>query len=89
MLWPAVEPSQPPNVLVLDDGPAACTALADNGFAVPEVQTGEEAMHLLHERPFDLILLDMNVSVEQAGRVLSNSQVRSRLQNHYAGGGRC
>ena len=54
-------PSQAFSVLVLDDEPAASTALAESGFAVTAVRTGEEAMDLIRERPFDLILLDMNV----------------------------
>jgi DNA-binding response OmpR family regulator len=56
-----MSPPQEFSVLVLDNTPAVGATLAASGFAVTEVRTGEEAMRLIQQRPFDLVLLDMNV----------------------------
>jgi DNA-binding response OmpR family regulator len=56
-----MSPPQKFSVLVLDNLSAVSATLAASGFAVTEVPTGEEAMRLIRQRPFDLVLLDMNV----------------------------
>jgi two-component system, OmpR family, KDP operon response regulator KdpE len=48
-------------VLLLDDEPAVRSALAAGGFAAIEVRTAEEAVHLVGQQSFDLVLLDMSV----------------------------
>jgi two-component system, OmpR family, KDP operon response regulator KdpE len=48
-------------VLVLDDEPAVRSALAASGFAAIEVRSAEEAVHLVRQQSFDLVLLDMSV----------------------------
>jgi len=57
--------SQPFSVLVVDDEPALRkvirTSLAASGFAVEEAGTGNEAVGAVHERMFDLVLLDVNM----------------------------
>jgi two-component system KDP operon response regulator KdpE len=59
------EPSHPIHVLVVDDEPALRkvfrTALTASGFVVEEACSGEEAVDLLPQRPFDLVLLDINM----------------------------
>jgi two-component system KDP operon response regulator KdpE len=58
-------PSQPLQVLVVDDEPALRrvfrTSLAANGFVVQEARSGEEAVELLSQFPFSLVLLDINM----------------------------
>jgi two-component system, OmpR family, KDP operon response regulator KdpE len=58
-------PSHPTSVLVVDDEvvlrKALQKSLAASGFAVAEARNGEEALSALRERPFDLVLLDMNM----------------------------
>jgi two-component system, OmpR family, KDP operon response regulator KdpE len=57
--------SQQFSVLVVDDEPSLRkvirASLAASGFAVEEVGTGKEAVGILQERPFDLVLLDVNM----------------------------
>lgn len=59
------ESSRPIHVLVVDDEPALRkvfrTALTASGFVIEEARTGEEAVDLLPQRPFDLVLLDINM----------------------------
>jgi len=54
-----------PNVLVVDDEPALRkvlrTSLAASGFAIEEARSGEEAVDILLQRTFDLVLLDINM----------------------------
>jgi two-component system, OmpR family, KDP operon response regulator KdpE len=56
---------QPYNVLVVDDEPALRktirASLAASGFAVEEAGTGGEAVGAVQQRPFDLVLLDVNM----------------------------
>jgi len=56
---------QPYNVLVVDDEPALRktirASLAASGFAVEEAGTGGEAVGAVQRRPFDLVLLDVNM----------------------------
>ncbi len=53
------------NVLVVDDEPslrkAFGTSLAASGFVVEEARSGEEAVDILPQHPFDLVLLDINM----------------------------
>jgi len=53
------------NTLLVDDEPsfrrALRTSLAASGFTVDEAPNGEEAIAMLAERPFDLVLLDINM----------------------------
>jgi two-component system, OmpR family, KDP operon response regulator KdpE len=57
--------SRPPYVLVVDDEPALRkvlrTSLAACGFAIDEARSGEEAVEILLQRTFDLVLLDINM----------------------------
>jgi two-component system KDP operon response regulator KdpE len=57
--------SQPIHVLIVDDEPALRkvfrTSLAASGFLIEEARSGEEAVDLLPQRPFDLVLLDINM----------------------------
>jgi two-component system KDP operon response regulator KdpE len=53
------------NVLVVDDEPplrrVLQTSLTARGFTVEEAGSAERALELVGQRPFDLILLDMNM----------------------------
>ena len=55
----------PLHVLVVDDEPALRkvfrTSLAANGFVIEEARSGEEAVDILPQHPFDLVLLDINM----------------------------
>jgi two-component system KDP operon response regulator KdpE len=57
--------AQPCSVLVVDDEPALrktiCGSLAASGFEVEEAGTGAEAVGAVQKRPFDLVLLDVNM----------------------------
>ena len=57
--------SLPPHVLVVDDEPALRkvlrTSLAASGFVIEEARSGEEAVDILLQRTFDLVLLDINM----------------------------
>lgn len=59
------ESSRPIHVLVVDDEPALRkvfrTSLATSGFVIEEARSGEEAVDLLPQHPFDLVLLDINM----------------------------
>jgi two-component system, OmpR family, KDP operon response regulator KdpE len=54
-----------PHVLIVDDEPALRkvlrTSLGANGFAIDEARSGEEAVDILLQRSFDLVLLDINM----------------------------
>jgi two-component system KDP operon response regulator KdpE len=56
---------QPFSVLVVDDEPALRkvirSSLAASGFNVEEAGTGREAVGVVRQRPFDLVLLDVNM----------------------------
>ena len=71
--------SQPPNVLVVDDEPSLRktlrTSLAASGFAVAEARTGEEALGVVQQQPFDLVLLDINMP--GAGGIDACRKIRS------------
>jgi two-component system, OmpR family, KDP operon response regulator KdpE len=53
------------NVLVVDDEPSLRkvfrASLTANGFVVEEARSGEEAVDMLPQHPFDLVLLDINM----------------------------
>jgi len=53
------------SVLIVDDEFALrktlCTSLTASGFAVEEARNGEEAVGAVRQRPFDLVLLDINM----------------------------
>jgi two-component system KDP operon response regulator KdpE len=53
------------SVLIVDDEPALRkalrTSLTASGFAVEEARNGEEALGAFRQRPFDLVLLDINM----------------------------
>jgi len=53
------------SVLVVDDEPALRkvirSSLAASGFTVEEAGTGTEALRFMQQRPFDLVLLDINM----------------------------
>jgi two-component system KDP operon response regulator KdpE len=58
--------SSPPfSVLVVDDEAALRkvirASLAASGFSVEEAGTGRDALAVVHQRPFDLVLLDVNM----------------------------
>jgi two-component system, OmpR family, KDP operon response regulator KdpE len=69
------------NALLVDDEPsfrrALRTSLAASGFAVEEAPSGEDALAILAQRPFDLMLLDMNMP--GVGGVETCREVRSFL----------
>jgi two-component system, OmpR family, KDP operon response regulator KdpE len=71
------------NALLVDDEPsfrrALRTSLAASGFAVEEAPCGEEAIAILAQRPFDLVLLDINM--QGIGGVETCREVRSFLPN--------
>ena len=58
-------PQRPIHVLVVDDEPALRrvfkTSLVASGFTIEEARSGEEAVDLLPQQPFDLVLLDVNM----------------------------
>jgi two-component system, OmpR family, KDP operon response regulator KdpE len=55
----------PLHVLVVDDEPALRkvfrTSLAASGFVIEEARSGEEAVDILPQHPFALVLLDINM----------------------------
>jgi two-component system KDP operon response regulator KdpE len=57
--------SQRCSVLIVDDEPSLRkvlrTSLSAGGFTVEEARSGEEAMEVAQQRPFDLVLLDVNM----------------------------
>jgi two-component system KDP operon response regulator KdpE len=58
-------PQPPFRVLVVDDEAALRkvirASLAASGFAVEEASTGQDALNVMQNRPFDLVLLDVNM----------------------------
>ena len=57
--------TQPVSVLIVDDEPrlrnSIRVSLAANGFSVEEGGTGAEAVGAVQRRPFDVVLLDLNM----------------------------
>lgn len=57
--------TEPSRVLVVDDSPGTRHVLASwllkGGYAVQEAGTGREALDLLAQQPFDLVLLDVHL----------------------------
>jgi two-component system, OmpR family, KDP operon response regulator KdpE len=60
-----ISPQQQFRVLVVDDEAALRkvirASLAASGFSVEEAGTGKDALSLVQHRPFDLVLLDVNM----------------------------
>src|ERR1022692_1178230 len=58
-------PLQESSVLVVDDEPslrrALKTSLTASGSTVEEARNGEEALGVVKQHPFDLVLLDINM----------------------------
>jgi two-component system, OmpR family, KDP operon response regulator KdpE len=73
--------TEPLNALLVDDEPsfrrALRTSLAASGFLIEEAPSGEDAIAILAQRPFDLVLLDMNMP--GVGGVETCREVRSLL----------
>src|SRR5215469_15996740 len=71
--------SQSPNVLVVDDEPALRktlrSSLSASGFAVAEARNGEEALGVVQQQAFDLVLLDINMP--GAGGIDTCRKIRS------------
>jgi two-component system KDP operon response regulator KdpE len=69
------------NALLVDDEPsfrrALRTSLAASGFSIEEAPSGEDAIAILAQRPFDLVLLDMNMP--GVGGVQTCREVRALL----------
>jgi two-component system, OmpR family, KDP operon response regulator KdpE len=73
--------TRPLNTLLVDDAPifrrALRTSLATAGFAIDEAASGEEAIAILTQRSFDLVLLDVNMP--GIGGVDTCREIRVRL----------
>jgi CheY-like chemotaxis protein len=58
-------PEQPPAILVIEDDEDVCgtisTMLTGNGFQVQTAGTGLEALAIIDEHPFDLLIADINL----------------------------
>ncbi len=58
-------PSQQSSVLIVDDESslrkALRSSLTASGFSVGEARNGEEALGIVQQKPFDLVLLDINM----------------------------
>jgi len=69
------------NALVVDDEPSfrrvLRTSLAASGFAIEEARSGEEAVAILAQFAFDLVLLDMNMP--GIGGVEACREIRAHL----------
>jgi len=50
-------------ILMVDDAPAICetygTVLRKKGYQVDTVNSGEQALRMIDERPYDIVLLDL------------------------------
>jgi two-component system KDP operon response regulator KdpE len=72
------------SVLVVDDEPSLRkvirASLAASGFTVEEVGTGKDAVGAVQQRPFDLILLDINMpgigGIETCRRIRALAPIR-------------
>ena len=57
--------SQPTSILIVDDEPTLRMVLqkclSASGFAAEEARSGEEALAAIRQRPFDLVLLDLDM----------------------------
>ena len=69
--------------LLVDDEPSfrkvLRTSLATSGFVVHEVTCGEEALEILAERSFDMVLLDLNMP--GMGGIETCREIRTILPN--------
>jgi DNA-binding response OmpR family regulator len=72
------------NILVVDDDDAIRqmveTLLAEEGYSVESAANGEEAMRVVRQKPFDLVVLDIMMPVmdgwEVASRMLCEDKTR-------------
>jgi two-component system, OmpR family, KDP operon response regulator KdpE len=59
-------PAKPVKILIVDDEPAIRralgVALTAGGHVVESAQSGEDAIEAIHQQPFDLVLLDINMA---------------------------
>ena len=66
------------SILIVDDEPSLRRALRSSltatGFIVEEARSGEEAVTCVRQRPFDLVILDINMP--GAGGVVACRQIR-------------
>jgi two-component system KDP operon response regulator KdpE len=73
--------TKPLHTLLVDDAPifrrALRTSLAAAGFSIDEAPSGEEAIAILAQRSFDLVLLDVNMP--GMGGVATCREIRLRL----------
>jgi two-component system KDP operon response regulator KdpE len=69
------------NLLVVDDEPALRkvlqTSLAARGFSVEEASSGDEALEILPQHEFDLVILDINMS--GMGGIRACRQIRTLM----------
>ncbi len=75
---------EPRSILVVDDDEAirqmVATILVEEGYQIEMAQNGEEAMRLVRQKPFDLVVLDILMPVmdgwEVASRMLTEEKTR-------------
>jgi len=68
-------------ILVIEDDPAMCESLdhtlQSEGYEVAIASSGPEALHALRETGFDLVLLDLDMSIanqwDTLGKIVTNS----------------
>lgn len=67
-------------VLVVDDQPSICMlikdVLATKGFEVTTAQTGKEALDLLEDHSFDLMIIDYQLPVLSGKEVIQQLELR-------------
>jgi two-component system KDP operon response regulator KdpE len=75
--------NEPLSALIVDDDPsfrrALRTSLSASGYAAEGAQSGEEALEILQEHSFDLVLLDINMP--GMGGVSTCREIRAQLLN--------
>jgi two-component system KDP operon response regulator KdpE len=75
--------NEPISALLVDDESsfrrALRTSLSASGYAAEDAQSGEEALAILQERSFDLVLLDINMP--GLGGVATCREIRAQLLN--------
>jgi len=80
-------PALPPlRLLVIDDEPAVrtnlCAFLADDGFAVTAVASGEEALSLLARETFDVAIVDIRLPGQDGNSVIVRAQALQPLMRY-------
>ena len=65
-------------VLVVDDNyhmrQILCAFLTDQGYTITTVKSGEDAIDLLHDRQFDIVITDLNMGRLNGIDVLKNTK---------------